>query len=641
MENDSSNANSIEAAVLEAGLRVVVEECKSIATKVLAGLAGRHMKIRGRLAISVERFLESEVERLKCSPIPFFGDEKHYLYSFYVPMDLQGGTGEMQSPSLLDVLRDNRCCVISGTGGSGKSTFMKHLFLTGIASGEYIPIFLELRNINDMEGGIEELLATRLLGKKYPETGVAFVQGLLASGRRIAVLLDAFDEVVHEKSEQVAEDIVHLSEKYPSCSWVVSTRPMDKDFLGQNFKSFDAKPLTLEKTRELIEKLRIDEGLRSRFLTEIDDMFEEHKYFLSTPLLLLVFLITYKEFASIPKSLHRFFEHAFYTLFNKHDAMKDGYSRELVTKLDGSRFQTAVAAFCALSYSKSKWDFAPLELESFLASSKVLSGIDFAPKMMRQDLVTAVCILIKDGQSIRFSHRLFQEYFTAVYLDKTVVKDKEKLIRKVCMKSAESDQVMSMLWGINRQLAEKTVVLPFLDDMAVAIGYKGRVSRAVVTKFISYVFDSVEFSYHFRSGGKIRIRAWLGSRHGSPRRVRKCLVDFVSDQYRYIPQEVSGRDRDRLLMKILSTEYGIDFENVDKLARQQAAENYNGESDVRLIEVEADELDENGSLAEHWMHGGGYWGVDQLRFLFSIRTRIMEAHAGATHFAFDELLNGD
>ena len=45
--------------------------------------------------------------------------------------------------------------IIQGTGGIGKSTLMEHLFINELEQKSLIPVFLELKDINDLEKNYE------------------------------------------------------------------------------------------------------------------------------------------------------------------------------------------------------------------------------------------------------------------------------------------------------------------------------------------------------------------------------------------------------------------------------------------------------------------------------------------------------
>ena len=45
--------------------------------------------------------------------------------------------------------------IIQGTGGIGQSPLMKHLFINELEQKSLIPVFLELKDINDLEKNYE------------------------------------------------------------------------------------------------------------------------------------------------------------------------------------------------------------------------------------------------------------------------------------------------------------------------------------------------------------------------------------------------------------------------------------------------------------------------------------------------------
>ena len=48
--------------------------------------------------------------------------------------------------SVTDVLDTNNNIVFEGTGGSGKSFFVRHLFIDTVKNGNYVPIIINLRD---------------------------------------------------------------------------------------------------------------------------------------------------------------------------------------------------------------------------------------------------------------------------------------------------------------------------------------------------------------------------------------------------------------------------------------------------------------------------------------------------------------
>ena len=88
----------------------------------------------------------------------------------------------------------------------------------------------------------------------------------------------------------------------------------------------------------------MNQNLKNKFAKELKDtLYDNHESFASIPLLLTIMLMTYEDGASIPNNLTDFYNLAFYTLYQKHDASKSGYKRELKSNLSLEQFKEALS----------------------------------------------------------------------------------------------------------------------------------------------------------------------------------------------------------------------------------------------------------------------------------------------------------
>lgn len=138
---------------------------------------------------------------------------------------------------------------------------------------------------------------------------------------------------------------------YNSNRYVLSSRPSE-EFIGWNqFAEYEIKKLNREQALSLIDKLNYDEKVKKAFLQRIKGSFIWYSWiFASIPLLLTIMLMTYEAGASIPNNLTDFYNQAFYTLYQRHDASKSGYKRELKAKLTPEEFRN-ILAYIGLKHS--------------------------------------------------------------------------------------------------------------------------------------------------------------------------------------------------------------------------------------------------------------------------------------------------
>ena len=96
------------------------------------------------------------------------------------------------------------------------------------------------------------------------------------------ILLDGFDEVKNEISNQVTSQIFNLSEKYPDNHYILSSRPLD-EFVGWNqFEELYSNPLSKEQALSLIKKIEYDQNIKEKFYKELDEyLYDKYETFAS------------------------------------------------------------------------------------------------------------------------------------------------------------------------------------------------------------------------------------------------------------------------------------------------------------------------------------------------------------------------
>ena len=185
------------------------------------------------------------------------------------------------------------------------------------------------------------------------------------------IFLDGFDEINRDRVACITSEIKRLSDEYNDNKFVVSSRPTDS-FIGWNdFSEMTALPLTKQQALNLISKIEFDESVKSTFYQALDNtLFEQYESFASNPLLLTIMLLTFNNHASIPEKLNDFYEEAFSTLYNMHDATKDCYVRDIRTNLGCEDFKTVFAYICFKSYFAGEFEFSENRLREYIQLAK-------------------------------------------------------------------------------------------------------------------------------------------------------------------------------------------------------------------------------------------------------------------------------
>ena len=419
--------------------------------------------------IAFRKYLENSYEKYSKIKTILYRTEPKFIYNFFEYPNLIKKRDEIiNSKDIDDVLDISHYLIIQGNGGIGKSTFMKHLFINEVSKKQLIPIFIELKDLND---GTFEYEICDFIYKKLYNFGCDFnekyLEYALQSGCFL-FLLDGYDEILSEKRDIFFKKITDFSDRYTNNYYIISSRPYSEFVEFQKFSILTICPFEKEQAISLIKKIDYDYNVKQGFIKALEDsLYEKHTSFASNPLLLNIMLLTYDNYAEIPDKLHLFYSNAFETLYYKHDATKGGYKREMKSKLSFDEFKKVFSCYCFITYYQGKMEFSYEELLTTLKKMKV-SNVCFDPVHIIYDLVNSICVLYKDGLNYKFTHRSFQEYFAAVFLkelsDDNMKRMGLQLIRKDPDR-ASHDSTINMLYDMCGERVEQNIILPILSEI--------------------------------------------------------------------------------------------------------------------------------------------------------------------------------
>ena len=424
------------------------------------------------------------------------------LYSFYECVGVKYDGDIIDTKSINNIIEIGNKIIISGIGGIGKTTMLKHFYLNTIDDTSYIPVLVELRMVNSMsldKIAMQDIIYCNLVNNGFRMEEKYYEYSLEEGG--YVILLDGFDEINREKIPKLTEEIINFSGKYPQNKYILTSRPTDS-FLGWNeYIEMDAMELTKDQALSLISKIDFDEKVKTTFYKELDEkLYDKYKSFASNPLLLTIMLLTFDNRASIPDKLNDFYEQAFATLFNMHDAAKEAYVRDIRTGLGCEDFKLIFAYFCFKSYFAGDTEFTEVKLRQYLEMCKQkFPTIAFKAEDFLTDLTQSVCMLVKEGINYRFTHRSFQEYFAAWYTCKLVDKDQVNLLTNWIKETdrIQMDSYFAMLYNLQSEKVNKIILYPGLKQVKKKyneLGYS--------LKFLKYLFSGVCIERNFEENGE-------------------------------------------------------------------------------------------------------------------------------------------
>lgn len=413
-------------------------------------------------------YLESSYSRLSLMKTLLYRNEPIKLSECYVRnsvtfIDNDNHNNIIEDYELLNFILNRKRVIISGSAGVGKSVLCKSIFLEMVnkANGIY-PIFLELRELKHYpQFSLLEYICSEISNVEC-KINSSNLEQLIRNGN-ILLIFDGFDELDFDIRNSYTNQILTLSKKYSRINILISSRPDDDLKSWSGFCEVSVNSLDKMKAIELISKLRYEENIKKQFIKKIDDeLYDSHTSFIGNPLLLTMMLMTFQEFAEIPKKIYLFYEQAFQTLFLKHDSLKELYIRKTRSNIDINEFKKVFSYFCLLTHIRKKIVFSESEAGDFILRGLKHFDKDIEPKNFLSDLMNNLCVIHRDGLNLTFTHRSFQEYFSALYLKDCQYIDKlYELIDKSI--KINSNNIAEILYDMNPELMENRWIIPKIE----------------------------------------------------------------------------------------------------------------------------------------------------------------------------------
>ncbi len=324
--------------------------------------------------------------------------------------------------------------VIIGSGGTGKSMLMRHLFVNTHHIGKYIPVLVELRKITNTkdEHALLNLIHACMESFDVTLNQEQFEYSLRAG--KYLFLFDGLDEVKEELRGEVEQLIQELSKKYPDNSYIVSSREDGVSFSElETYTLVNACPFEKYQAIELVKKLGGNNEKILEFANLLDkELYKKHEDFASNPLLLTMMYITFMDNNMIPEHLTDFYENAYDALYKRHDANKEGlFKRDYKCKKLGEReFKDLFAYFCFQSYFLQEYEFSKEEVCQYISQGIIKLKFEELiknPEMFFDDIKDIVCLMVEEGTKYKFAHRSFQTYFAAYYMVAHITDEQQKI----------------------------------------------------------------------------------------------------------------------------------------------------------------------------------------------------------------------
>lgn len=431
------------------------------------------------------------------------------------PIGFRESTKRIPTNSISELFSKKKFITLIGNAGSGKSTIVKYLFLNAIDTKFKIPIKVELRYLNDYDGTVIDFIKDRIFKLSKLGTNDRIIERLMSSGDFV-FFLDGYDEITSLKKEKITKEIDDLVKLYNKNYYLLTSRPYTEIDLLPLFYNFEVCELSDDDINNFIRK-QIPAGekeLCDKIIEAVNSKENvSYKSFLSNPLLLSMFILTFQSYSSIPQKRNEFYSQVFDALFSVHDSMsKLAFVREKQSGLSKEQIVEVLKLFSFLSYFDEKFIFSGLYLDvkfKFIKEKK--KNIVFDNDKLVNDLQVAIGILNKEGTDYTFPHRSLQEYFAAIYIfslndeNKKIVYQKiiNTLTDKKAFRQTSRDNFHLLLSELDDKNVIKHALIPYFERYISEVNLEEQNFKVIIDNFVTLhsVFEA--FGYILKSNETI------------------------------------------------------------------------------------------------------------------------------------------
>lgn len=394
-----------------------------------------------KLETSINSYLEKKfLEFSYVKPLALLGESIN-LEKIYQPLTLEKDYSSMASEKKsilidefkLEIFKNTSRILIEDSAGMGKTTLLKYLFTNYVRnnnfSKEFIPLFLEIRNFNDEENTLIDIIKKNFYDKTS-EISSDVIDTLLE--QKLLIFFDGFDEIIESKKEKAITEINEFTSKYNSNLYILTSRSDQTLSNIPMYEKYKIKPLGIKEAVSLLKKYNnVTDNESNTIQYLIREIIKGHKVltsFLKNPLLTSLLYRSYIYKKNLPISKAEFYNQVYNALYEEHDiSTKKGFTRKIT--ISKYELQNFLSDYSFTNIKDLKIEFSENELIEKIEEIKEKQNLIFNTASLITNLYREVPLFIKEGGLYYWSHKSFQEYFIALKINKLT--NKEEFIRRL------------------------------------------------------------------------------------------------------------------------------------------------------------------------------------------------------------------
>lgn len=352
--------------------------------------------------------------------------------------------------------------LIEGIAGQGKSIFLRYLLSKEIERGELVPVFVELRRIQENMTIYDlVLMSLKALGFNVPDK----MFDILSKTEKLLLLLDGFDEIEYEKQKSAISEIENMISSNDGIKFVITSRPNSGLEYSPFLNVYRIDALQGEEYKRIFEKLLDDRDLIQQLSGQITKHKGKIKDLLTTPLMVTMLIITYKSFGRIPDSLSDFYGSIFNILLQRHDGIKPGFTRRRHCIMNDLQYKDVFETMCL--FSKKETNTYPYEVLNKHANTAIkLNKLSVDPQAYLKDIVGITCLILKDGEEYKYIHKSVREYYASSFIARQNENNAQRFYERLLSGDYTSwHQELMYLREIDKYKYLKYFLVPLLSSL--------------------------------------------------------------------------------------------------------------------------------------------------------------------------------
>lgn len=454
------------------------------------------------------KYKENLITTYSTSKSLLFKNEPRLFYENYIDLDLEytritpikNNKQSISTKKSSDIFNISDKILIVGTAGSGKTTLIKHLFMSSMSENPVLPIFFELKNMNNNDTDILNQSILRNMKDNGLELSISELNHLFDDEHTI-IFLDGCDEVEPSKRKNLIKEVNRISNH--KCKLVITSRPSSASFtIFDKLTELHVKPLSYEQSEKLVRNFCdggsiCDKGSISEFAIQnfIDDLKKNHSirdsFMLSNPLMVTILMLAYTLESSIPEKSYIIYENAYKALYSNHDSLKNLFTRKQYSNIGSSEFLQILRFLSAKCYLDNSEGFEnKKKFKETLNSIQKISGISFNKDNFINDLIESVCIILKEGEFYEYVHKSFLEFFTAEFiLKESILKDSDRKNIIEQLDILNENRVFEFLFEMDRNKLINLFIQPFLNNIKSSYSTNGTLREIKKNFFQDHILE--------------------------------------------------------------------------------------------------------------------------------------------------------